>query len=99
MTQGINIVGVIAHYIAVLVGVKIADRQILHTIKELLAKLVQKALGHICHKLSMGHNSKQADNIYGSKQKDSGNYICLGGVPVARNIPLLNSSNNLLNKD
>ena len=63
LAQRVDIVGVEAHDIAVLVGVEVADGEVLHAAEHLLTKLVKKALRHIGHELLVDKDRDDREHI------------------------------------
>ena len=64
LTQCIDIVGIITHDIAVIMGIKVADGQILHVIKHLFTHFCQGSLGNNGHQLRIANSGYQADHIH-----------------------------------
>ena len=98
LTEGVDVVGVMAHDIAVLVGVKIADGQVLHTVEDLPAQLIQEALGHVGHQLGIGQHGDQGQQIQPRQQADIGHDLRLGSQPVPADIPFLDDGQYILDK-
>ena len=96
--QGVDVVCVMAHDIAVLMGVKIADGQILHVVEHLAAELVKVALGHVCHELGIGRHGYQREHIQRRKQRDVRDDLRLGGCPVTAEVPLFNYRKHVLHE-
>ena len=70
LAQGVDIICVVAHDIAVLVGVKIADGQVLHLCEHLLTHFVQKTLSDHCHQLTAQKTGQQGDHIKHRQKRD-----------------------------
>ena len=87
-----------AHDIAVLMGVKIADGQVLHPVEHLLAQLVEKALGHIGSKLGIRKDGEDREGVQDDQQHDVGNDLGLGGEPIAAPVPVFHNGQNVLDK-
>ena len=99
LAQGVDIVGVKAHDVAVAVGVKVADGQILHVVKHLLTHLCQGALGNLCHQLGVAHVGDQADNVHG---QENGQQLCNPSGcrgPVAGGECLLHDGDGVLHEN
>ena len=63
LAQGVHIVGVHGHDIAVGVGVKVGDGQALHVGEELDAQVAQGALGDIDHDAGVAPRGQDADEV------------------------------------
>jgi broad specificity phosphatase PhoE len=63
LTQGIDIVGVVAHNIAMVVLIKVFDGQPLHGIEHFLSKLFQGSLGNDRHQLGEHSGGCQGNHI------------------------------------
>ena len=98
LAQRVDIVGVKAHDIAVLMRVKVANGKILHAAEHLLTELIKKALCHIGHELLVDEDRNDREHIERNEQRQNGDELCLGRCPVARNVPLLNDLNNVLHE-
>ena len=96
--QGVDIVGVVAHDIAVLMGVEIADGQILHVVKHFAAELVKIALGHVRHELGIGRHGYQREHVQHRKQRDVRDDLRFGGSPVTAEVPFFDHSQHVLHK-
>ena len=59
LPERIDVVGIVGHDVPMLVGVKVRDRKILHSVEHLAAQLVEKALGHVSHDLRIAHKRDQ----------------------------------------
>ena len=64
LTQGIGIVGVIAHHIAVGVGIKIRDGQGLHMVEHLVTDALQGTLRHHRHQTVVEQGAEYARDIH-----------------------------------
>ena len=71
MPQGIHVVGVDAHHIAVGVGVKIPDGQGLHVSEQIVADLLLHALGDGDHQAVVGQGAQGAHHIEAGHQEQS----------------------------
>ena len=98
LAQRVDIVGVEAHDIAVLVGVEVADGKILHAAEHLLTELVEKALRHIGHELLVDQDRDDREHIERDEQRQDGDELCFGGDPVARDVPLFDDLNDILHE-
>ena len=63
LAQGVHIVGVYRHDVAVGVGVKIPDRQTFHVGEKLDAQVAQGALGHVDHDTGVEPCGQHADGV------------------------------------
>ena len=63
LPQGVDVVGVIAHDVAMVVGVEIADGQPLHAAEHLDPKFFQRPLGDDGHELVEGQPRRQRQEI------------------------------------
>ncbi|CCX38489.1 uncharacterized protein BN452_02363 [Clostridium sp. CAG:1013] len=68
LAEGVDIVGVVAHHVAVIVGVEILDRQILHAVEHALTHFGQGALGDDSHQLVVHSAGDQAKDVENSQQ-------------------------------
>ena len=59
-----------AHDVAVLVGIEVADGEILHGVEHGAAGLMQKALRHVCHKLSVKGDGDKGQGIKTDEDTD-----------------------------
>ena len=99
LAQRIDIIGIMAHDIAVVVGIKIFDRKPLHFIKHLLPHFFQGSLGNNCHQLIVGNARQQRQHIKGgqngSKFQDLRSHLIPGTIlPV-----LLHQCNDILHEN
>ena len=94
--QCVDIVGVVAHDVAVLMGIKKADGQILHLVEGLLPQLVQKALGHDGHELGVGGRGDQRQHIQDREDRHKVQHLRSGGSPVAGLVPALDDGDDVL---
>ena len=81
LTQGIGIVGVMAHDAAMAVGIKIPDGQGLHVGEHLVTDLLHGALGHIGHQPLIGKGSQNTGGIDADHSGDG--TVQTGEVPAA----------------
>lgn len=63
LAEGVDIVGVIAHHVAVVVGVEITDGQVLHMVEHFFAHFRQGTLGDDGHQLVVRGAGRQAEHI------------------------------------
>ncbi len=99
LAQGVDIIGVVAHDIAVLVGIEILDGQILHTVEHAAAHLAQKALSNHGHQLGMQHHGHNGKAVHTAQHKHLGYNFLAGSRPVAALLPVFDSRNHLLHED
>ncbi len=64
LSERVDIVGVIAHDIAVIMGVEVFDRQLLHTVKHLFAQLIEESLRDIRSELCICKRRNERENIH-----------------------------------
>ncbi len=83
LAQGVHVVRVVAHNVAVLMRVEILDRQILHLVEQGLAHLVQKALCEDSRKLGLEEHGDKAQNVERGENDNERQYLPYGAVPVA----------------
>ena len=70
LAQGINIVGIQRHDIAVGVAVKVFDGQRLHMGKHFIAQVLQGALGNVSHHTGLGKGGNNADAVKACRAGD-----------------------------
>ena len=70
LAQGINIVGIQRHDIAVGVAVKVFDGQRLHMGKHFIAQALQGALGNVSHHTGLGKGGNNADAVKACRAGD-----------------------------
>ena len=99
LAEGIDVVGVMRHDIAVCVGIEVAERQPLHAVKHLAAELVQKALGHIGHDLGINGHGNQGQQVESGKNDEIANDLGACGGPVAGEIEVLDNRQDPLYED
>ena len=99
LAQGVDIVGVKAHDIAVAVGVEVADGQVLHVVEHLLAQLGQGALGDDGHQLVEGRAGRQADDVQGDQDGHQPEDGAGCGGPVAGLIGGLHHGDGVLHEN
>ena len=98
-TQGIHVVGIAAHDLAVLVGVKVAERERLHLFKHRGAKLVQKALRDIGHQLVVKRNGNDRNEVKPRKDQNRRQKLLHRARNVTACLPDVNERKDLLHKD
>ena len=99
LAQGVDIVGVVAHDVAVPVGVKVPDRQVLHMVKHLLAHFFQGALGDNGHHLGIESAGDEADCIHGHQDSHKAENSSGDRRPVAALVALVYQGDDLLQED
>ena len=82
LAEGIDVVGVAAHDVAVLVRVKIADGKVLHFVEHRAAHFVEEALRKDRQKLVLQRHHHQRHQIQGAKRDDLGNDLLAGDRPA-----------------
>lgn len=88
-----------AHDVAVLVAVEIADGQLLHPTEHFAAQLMQEALRHIRHELRVDRHGENGERVEHDEQREIGHDLRLGGGPVAADIPLFNDLDDVLREE
>ena len=83
LPERVDVVGIVGHDVPVLVGVKIRDRKILHSVEHLTAQLVEKALGHVSHDLCIAHQRDQRQNVQHAQDRQVVHHLRTGCRPVA----------------
>ena len=84
LAQRVDVVGVVAHDVAALVRVEVANRQVLHTVEHLLAQLLERALRDDGHGAVPEERRQDADAVDAG---EGGHELCdlgLCGFPIAR---------------
>ena len=70
LAQRVDVVGVVAHDVAVRICVEIADRQLLHVVEHILADMFEEALRDDCHHAVVGERADQRKHIYARHDTD-----------------------------
>ena len=70
LTEGIDVIGVVGHDIAVLVGVKILNGKVLHALEHGAAHLVKEALRDVRHELGFHGDGNDGDHIEAKQDHD-----------------------------
>ena len=99
LAERVDVVRVVAHDVAVLVAVKIADGQLLHPAEHLAAQLMQEALRHIRHELRVDRHGENGERVEHDEQREIGHDLRLGGGPVAADIPLFDDLDDVLREE
>ena len=99
LAQCVDIVGVIAHHVAMVVGVKILDGQILHAVEHLFAHLGKRALGDDGHQLVEHRACRQAEHIEHHQDEHKTENLSAYSGPVPRLPALLHQGDDVLHKD
>ena len=84
LAQRVDVVGVVAHDVAALMRVEVANRQVLHTVEHLLAQLFERALRDDGHGAVPEERRQDADAVDAG---EGGHELCdlgLCGFPIAR---------------
>ena len=98
LTQRINIIGIKAHDIAVIMRIKIADGQILHVIEHLFTELCQRSLGDDSHQLSIKDVGKKADRIQSDQKGQQSKNGSGSRGPVSAFKGVLHDGNGVLHE-
>ena len=99
LAERVDVVRVVAHDVAVLVAVEIADGQLLHPTEHFAAQLMQEALRHIRHELRVDRHGENGERVEHDEQREIGHDLRLGGGPVAADIPLFNDLDDVLREE
>ena len=99
LAQRVDIVGIIAHDIAMIVGIEIADGKVLHAVEHLLAHFFQRALRDDGHELSIYNTRCQAEDIKHRQQRHQSQNAAGYGGPIAALPALLHGGNDVLHED
>ena len=100
LTERVDIVGVTAHNVAVLVGVKILDGQVLHFCKQCLTHLAQKALRNARHQLRFQCDGNDGNGIKADQNTNLGDDVVLSFLPRHAVLPRVgNRVGNFLEED
>ena len=98
LAQGVHIIGIITHDVAVAVGIEILDRQVLHMAKHLFAQLFQRALRDNRHQLGVGEARNQAEHIHHHQNAHQPQNAGGHRGPVARFVGAVHNGNDILHK-
>ena len=82
LTESVYIIGIVAHYIAVLVSVEILYRKTLHLVKHLTTHLGKKALGNIRHKLRVNGYRDDRKSVENYESDDHRHDLCSSRFPA-----------------
>ena len=96
LSQGINIVGIIAHDIAMVMRVKIFNRQILHAVEHLLTQFHQRSLRNHRHSSGISKSRNQRQHIKESQQFHQPEHLSGNRCPISGLPGLLHDRNNIL---
>ena len=99
LAQRIDIVGVVTHDIAVVMGIEIADGKVLHMVKHLFTQLGQGSLGDRSHHLGVQYTGNQADDIHGNQNCQQAENTARSRSPVAGLEGILHNGDDVLHKD
>ena len=83
LAQGVDVVGVVAHDIAVVMGIEVADGEVLHAVEHLFPEFGQGTLGDDSHHLAEGKAGNKTDEIEDDQQTHQGKDAPGGGGPVS----------------
>ena len=98
LAQGVDIIGVETHDIAVVVGIEVADGQILHVVKHLFPEFGQGALGDDGHELGIEDTRDQADDVHGDEDGQQLEDGAGGRGPVAGLVVCLHDGDDVLHE-
>ena len=84
LTQRVDVVGVVAHDIAALVRVEVADRQVLHAVEHHLAQLLERALRDDSHGAVPEERGQDTDAVDAGEGGHELQNLGLCGFPIAR---------------
>ena len=98
LAQRVDVVRVIAHDVAVVVRVEVADGQILHAVEHLLTQLCKRALRDDGHQLRVGDAGQKAQAVEDRENRDEAENVAGNGGPVAGLPTLLDSSDDVLHE-
>ena len=82
LAEGVDVVGVDGHDVAVGMGVKVADGQLLHVGEQILPQVPQGALGDVDHHAVDW--TKLADHAAGVEQRPRGSWRCMQAGEIRR---------------
>ena len=99
LAQGVDVVGVVAHDIAVAVGVEILDGQALHLVEHTAAQLFERALGDDGHELVESQARYERNAVEARKDSHKTEYRPLGRGPVAGLPALFYDRDDVLHED
>jgi len=83
LTQRVDVVGVMAHDVAALVCVEVANRQVLHAVEHLFAQLLERALRDDGHGAVPEERREHADGIDAAKRCGQTQDLRTRCLPVA----------------
>ena len=98
LAQSVYIIGVMAHYIAVAVGIEVLYRQILHLLEHRAAHLGKEALRDIRHHLRVSNSRCNAEHVQRDKQNNNRDKLRPCGCPVTAFDPFFDYLDNFLRK-
>ena len=98
LPERVDVVGIVGHDVPMLVGVKVRNRKILHSVEHLAAQLVEKALGHVSHDLCIAHQRDQRQNVQHAQDRQVVHHLRTGCRPVAGFVPLFDHREHILHK-
>ena len=84
LAQRVDVVGVVAHDVAALMRVEVADRQVLHAVEHLLAQLLERALRDDGHGAVPEERRRDAHGVDAAEGSHKLQNFGLRGRPVAR---------------
>ena len=99
LAQRVDVVRVVAHDIAVVVRVEIADRQVLHAVEHFFTHLGERALRDHSHELRINDAGYKAQPVENSQNGDEAENIAGNARPVAGLPALLDRGDDVLHED
>ena len=99
LTHGVDVVGVVAHHVTVLVRVEVPDRQVLHVVEHEAAELLERPLGDDGHALLPQGVADEARKVERSEDRCVGEDLRLRRGPVAGLPGLPNDGERALHED
>ena len=99
LAQGIHVVRVVRHDVAVLVGVEVADREVLHVREHLVPDLHHRALADDGAKLRPADVAGKGGDVASDERKDDAQNLGLRRCPVAGLERVLDDGDGLLHED
>ena len=99
LAEGVHVVGVVRHDVAVLVRVKVANGQVLHVVEHLVADLHEGALADYSRELGLSDVRAQGNHIAANETQDDARDLDLCCCPVSRAHEILHHGDGLLHED
>ena len=99
LTEGVDIVGIIAHNIPVIIGIKVFNGKTLHFSKHLFPHFFQCSLGHDRHQLIKSKACCQRKDIKDCQYRNQSQDLAAHCSPVSFLPVILYNSNDILHKN